>query len=46
MIRQSLDNINRSTGDYVLWKMNPSGERKKKKSEGEKVKVNFFLMKF
>ncbi len=47
---ESQDDMNKSTSDYVFWKMNPGSgrlkKRKEKKNEGDDVKGYLFLMKY
>ncbi len=48
---ESQDDMNKSTSDYVFWKMNPGSGRRRgiggeKKNEGDEVKGHLFLMKF
>ncbi len=48
---ESQDDMNKSTSDYVFWKMNPGSERQRgirgeNKNEGDKVKGHLLLMKY
>ncbi len=48
---ESQHDINRSTSNYVFWKMNPGSGRQRgtgggNKNEGDEVKTNLFLMKY
>ncbi len=48
---ESQDDMNKSTSDYVFWKMNPGGLRQRgiggeNKNEGDEVKGHLFLMKY
>ncbi len=48
---ESQDDMNKSTSDYVFWKMNPGNGRQRgngeeNKNEGDAVKGHLFLMKY
>ncbi len=48
---ESQDDMNKSTGDYVFWKMNPGSGRQRgigggNKNEGDEVRGHLFLMKY
>ncbi len=48
---ESQNDMNRSTGDYVFWKINPGngiqrGIGGEKKNEGDEVKGHLLLMKY
>ncbi len=48
---ESLDDVHKSTSNYVFWEMNPGcgrqrGGREEKKNEGDEVKCHLFLMKY
>ncbi len=48
---ESLDDVHKSTSNYVFWEMNPGcgrqrGGGEEKKNEGDEVKCHLFLMKY